>query len=100
MPHSNPISKLFIVVIIIIIITAFMQGIYTYIPKKNSVPREYIVAAILLLLFMVPISIVPALLLLLSLLLYVIVIKIRNATLTPHVNTNSCCGYRDSKAYL
>jgi hypothetical protein len=27
-----------------------MQGIYTYIPETNNVPREYIVAAILLLL--------------------------------------------------
>ena len=26
-----------------------MQGIYTYIPETNYVPREYIVAAILLL---------------------------------------------------
>jgi hypothetical protein len=33
-----------------------MQGIYTYIPETNHVPREYIVAAILSLLFMVPIS--------------------------------------------
>jgi hypothetical protein len=31
-----------------------MQGIYTYIPETNNVTREYIVAAILLLLFMVP----------------------------------------------
>ena len=30
-----------------------MQGIYTYIPVKNCVPREYSVAAILLLLIMV-----------------------------------------------
>jgi len=30
-----------------------MQGIYTYIPETNYVPREYSVAAILLLLFMV-----------------------------------------------
>ena len=28
-----------------------MQGIYTYIPETNYVPREYSVAAILLLLF-------------------------------------------------
>ena len=33
-----------------------MQGIYTYIPETNYVPREYSVAAILLLLFMVLIS--------------------------------------------
>ena len=31
-------------------------GIYTYIPEANYVPREYSVAAILLLLFMVLIS--------------------------------------------
>ena len=30
-----------------------MQGIYTYIPETNYVPREYSVAAIRLLLFMV-----------------------------------------------
>ena len=41
-----------------------MQGIYTYIPKTNHVPREYSVSAILSLLFMVPISLVPALALL------------------------------------
>jgi len=41
-----------------------MQGIYTYISETNHVPREYSVAAILLLLFMVPIYLVPALVLL------------------------------------
>jgi hypothetical protein len=41
-----------------------MQGIYTYIPETNNVLREYTVAAILLLLFMVPISLVSALALL------------------------------------
>jgi len=35
-----------------------MQGIYTYIPETNYIPREYSVAAILLLLFMVLISLV------------------------------------------
>ena len=35
-----------------------MQGIYTYIPETNYVPREYSVAAVLLLLFMVLISLV------------------------------------------
>jgi hypothetical protein len=39
----------------------FMQGIYTYIAETNCVPREYSVAAILLLLFMVLISLVPVL---------------------------------------
>jgi hypothetical protein len=53
-----------IIIIVIIIIISFMQGIYTYIPETNNVPREYTVAAILLLLFMVPISLIPALALL------------------------------------
>ena len=34
-----------IIIIIIIIIISFMQGIYTYIPETNYVPREYSVAA-------------------------------------------------------
>ena len=38
-----------------------MEGIYTYIPDTNYVPREYSVAAILLLLFMVLISLVSVL---------------------------------------
>ena len=44
--------------IINIIIISFMQGIYTYIPETNYIPREYSVAAILLLLFMVLVSLV------------------------------------------
>ena len=50
-----------IVIIIIIIIISFMQGIYTYIPDTNYVPREYSVAAILVLLFTVLISLVSVL---------------------------------------
>jgi len=50
--------------IIIIIIISFIQGIYTYIPETNYVPREYSVAAILLLLFMALISLVSVLILL------------------------------------
>ena len=38
-----------------------MQGIYTHIPETNYVPREYCVAAILLLLFMVLISLLAVL---------------------------------------
>jgi hypothetical protein len=38
-----------------------MQGIYSYILETNHVPREHRVAAILVLLFMVRISLVPAL---------------------------------------
>ena len=50
-----------IIIIIITIIISFMQGIYTYIPEINHVPRKYSVAAILLLLFMVLISLVSVL---------------------------------------
>ena len=48
-------------IIIIIIIISFMQGIYTHIPETNYVPREYGVAAILLFLFVVLISLVSVL---------------------------------------
>ena len=41
-----------------------MQGSHTHISEKNHVPRGYIVAAILPLLFMVPLCLVPALALL------------------------------------
>ena len=50
-----------IITIIIIITITFMLGIYAYIPETNYVPREYSVAAILLLLFMVLISLVSVL---------------------------------------
>jgi hypothetical protein len=57
--------KRIIIIIIIIIIgkdtISFTQGIYSYIPETNHVPKEYNVAAILSLLFMVPISLAPAL---------------------------------------
>ena len=53
--------KIIIIIIIISIIVSFMQGIYTYIPETNYVPREYSVAAILLLLFMVLIPLVSVL---------------------------------------
>ena len=38
-----------------------MQNIYTYIPETNYVPREYSVAAVLLFIFMVLISLVSVL---------------------------------------
>jgi len=41
-----------------------MQGSHTHIPETNHVPRGYIVAAILSLMFMVPLFLVPALALL------------------------------------
>jgi hypothetical protein len=47
-----------------IIIVSFLQGIHTHIPETNHIPRGYIVASILCLLFMVPLSLVPALALL------------------------------------
>jgi hypothetical protein len=56
--------NIIVIIIIIIIIVSFVQGISTHIPEKNHIPREYNVAAILSLLFMVPLSLVPALALL------------------------------------
>ena len=49
------------IIIIIIIIVFFMQRMYTYIPEKNYVSREYSVSATLLLLCMVFISLVSVL---------------------------------------
>jgi len=43
------------------IIVSFTQGSHTHIPETNHVPRGYIVAATLSLLFMVPLCLVPAL---------------------------------------
>jgi hypothetical protein len=57
-----------------------MQGIYTYISETNHVPREYIVLAILSLLFMVPISPVSALAL-----LYFYVCTFRNMCAVPNM---------------
>ena len=37
-----------ITIIIIILGISFMQGIYTYIPETNPVPREHCVATILM----------------------------------------------------
>ena len=47
-----------------LIIFSFMQNIHTHIPETNHVPSGYIVAAILSLLFIVPLCLVPALVLL------------------------------------
>jgi hypothetical protein len=41
-----------------------VEGIYTHIPETNHVAREYSIAAVLLLLFVVHVSLVPALTLL------------------------------------
>jgi len=40
------------IIIIVIIIISSMHGIYNYIPETNYIPKEYSVAAVLLLLFM------------------------------------------------
>jgi hypothetical protein len=49
---TNNKKNIYIIVIIIIIIIilgiSFMQGIYTYIPETNHVPREHRVATILM----------------------------------------------------
>jgi hypothetical protein len=47
--------------LIIIITISFLQGIYVYISETDHVPKEYNVLVILSLLFMAPISLVPAL---------------------------------------
>jgi len=60
-PLYTIIIIIIIFIIIIVIIISFMQGIYTYIPETNYVSREYSVAVILLLLFMVLISLVSVL---------------------------------------
>ena len=72
------------IIIIIIIIISFMQGIYTNIPETNNVPREYNVAAILLLLFMVLISLVSVLNL-----LYFYISTFRSMCAVP--NMAVCC---------
>ena len=66
-------SRIFGIIIIIIIIS-FMQGIYTHIPETNSVPREYSVAAVLLLLFMLLKSLVSVLNLLIIIIIIIIII--------------------------
>jgi phosphatidylserine synthase len=59
--RNKDIIIIIIIIIIFIIIVSFMHGIQTHIPKSNHVPRGYIVAAILSLLCMVPLSIFRAL---------------------------------------
>jgi hypothetical protein len=61
-PVRKPSTKCFIIIIIIgKDIISFMQGMYTYIPETYYVSKQYNVAAILSLLFMVPISLAAAL---------------------------------------
>ena len=58
----------------------FMRGIYTYIRETNYVPREYSVAAILLLLLIVLISLVSVLNL-----LYFYISTFRSMCLVPNM---------------
>jgi hypothetical protein len=68
-----------IIIIIIIIIgkdtISFIQGIYTYIPETDHVPKEYNVAAILSLLFVAPISLAPVLAIIIIIIESVVPIK-------------------------
>ena len=69
-----------------------MQGIYTHIPETNYVPRVYSVAAILLFLFMVLISLVSVLNLLYF---YIIIIIIIIIIINSSSKTSDCeiCNY-------
>ena len=58
------------IIIIIIIVISFVQGIYTYIPETNYVPREYSVAAILFIIIIIVI-IVEIIILIHCLIVYV-----------------------------
>jgi type IV secretory pathway VirB2 component (pilin) len=48
MAVDNNMATVAVVIIIIILGISFMQGIYTYIPETNHVPREHCVATILM----------------------------------------------------
>ena len=61
-----------------------MQDIYTYIPETNYIPREFSVAAVLLLLFMVLISLVSVLNLLCFYVIIIIII-INNSNSKVHL---------------
>ena len=76
--NSFTIKMYIIVIIIIIIIISFMQGIYIF--ETNYVPVEYSVAAILLLLFIVLISLVSVLNL-----LYFYISNFRSMCAVPHM---------------
>ena len=52
---------LLLLLLLLYIIVSCIQGSHTHIPETNHVPRGYIVAAILSLLFMVLLCLVPAL---------------------------------------
>ena len=78
-------------IIIIIIIIPFMQGIY--ISETNWVPREYSVAAVLLLPFMVLISLVSVLNLLYLYTLLLLLLLLQNSDIRMPALSNSICGH-------
>jgi hypothetical protein len=77
-----------------------MQGIYTYIPQTSHVPREYTVAAILSLLFMVPISPVPALALLSVIIIIVIIIIISSSSSSSNSSSSSSSSSMDVSCHM
>ena len=65
-PHRRPVKGLRAILKLLWrnrlgVILVNNQGTYNYTTETNCVPREYSVAAVLLLLFMVPISLIPVL---------------------------------------
>ena len=73
-PRTISISKFTVIFILLLLLllllsssssssssSSFMQDVYTYIPETNHVPGEHCVAATLVLLFMVRISLAPVL---------------------------------------
>jgi magnesium-transporting ATPase (P-type) len=82
-------NKNIIIITIIIIIISFMRGTCTHIPETNFVSREYSVAAILLFLFMVLISLVSVLNL-----LYFYISTFRSMCAVP--NMSVFCSYLTS----
>ena len=77
--ETGRLDTLFIIIIIIIIISS-MQCIYTYIPDTNCVLMQYSVAAVLLLLFMVLISLVSV-----FNLLYIYISTFRSMCVVPNM---------------
>jgi ABC-type bacteriocin/lantibiotic exporter with double-glycine peptidase domain len=71
-----------------------MQGIYTYNPETNHVPKQYNVTAILSLLCMVPISLAAALVLIIIIIIIIIIITIITTT---HLVTITQTNIEDSK---
>ena len=63
-----------------------MQGIYTYIPETNYVPREYSFAAVLLLLFMVHIFIITIIIIIIIIIITAIELSLGGSS--PYTRTD------------